>query len=393
MGVIKIVNKTVLLLGCDGYLGFPLALRLIRKGYKVIGIDNFSRRKYVKEVNSISATPIDHWDRRNRYMFNNGDFVFLNHSIHGEYQRMLTFLSQFKIDAIINLAQQPSAPFSHKSRQHAIDTTYNNIIGTLNILYMMKEICFDAQLIQIGSMGEYKHDAGVTIPEGKFDMVYKGKVWRDAIFPRQPGSIYHLSKTASTYYIDAACRWWGLRATDIMQGVVYGGWTPEIEESGLYTRMDTDECFGTVANKFILQNFFDLPLTVFGDGEHSRGFLSINDSIQCLMLALENDIAEGEYRTWNQLDETYTMNEIAEIVTKVGKRFGHAEIIEHIPTPRKENTKYFEYNVITGKLQNLGFAPTRTIEDEVIYLFNILETVKDKIYQLKNNFIPKITWQ
>lgn len=386
------MEKTVVVCGCDGYIGWSLALRLIEKGYRVVGIDDFSRRQYVKEMDSFSATPITHWDRREKYLFKHGYFRFLHHSIHGEYQKLKTFLSQFDVSAIVNLAQQPSAPFSHKSREHSINTTHNNIIGTINILYIMRELFPNAQLIQIGSMGEYKHDAGINIAEGKFDMVYRGKVWRDAIFPRQPGSWYHASKVASTYYIDCACRWWGLRATDIMQGVVYGGWTDEIKKSGLYTRMDSDEAFGTVVNRFILQNILGLPLTVFGDGEHSRGFLSISDSIQCLMLAIENEIDEGEYRTWNQFAEQFTINEIAKTVVNVGEGYGIIGKIEHIKTPRKENTKYFNYNVDTKKLKNLGFEPARTIEDEVRYLFEILLPDIGKLNVLSKNLIPVIKW-
>ncbi|GAF90417.1 unnamed protein product, partial [marine sediment metagenome] len=182
-----------------------------------------------------------------------GDFIFFPFSLHMEYEKLKEVFLVHKPDIVVNLAQQPSAPFSHKSRIHAVHTTRGNLIGTINMLYAIKETNPEVRLIQIGSMGEYNPAVGISIPEGKFDFAYKNGVIRDAIFPRAPGSVYHASKVASTYYIDCACKWWGLSATDIMQGVVFGNWTPEIEKTELHTRLDSDEAFGTVVNRFIIQ--------------------------------------------------------------------------------------------------------------------------------------------
>lgn len=230
---------------------------------------------------------------------------------------------------------------------------------------------------------------------------YNGKIYcvevpNNIIYVRRNGKSVWCgnSKVASTYYIDCACRFYSIRATDIMQGVVYGAWTPEIEETGLNTRFDSDECFGTVFNRFIVQAAIGHPLTIFGKGEHSRGFLSLNDSVQCLMLAIENYPNNGEYRTWNQLDEPLSMNELADKVIYIANKFGIKAEKIHIESPRSESTDDFYYNPVVDKLKKLGFKPTRTIEDEGCYVIDKLKNLKNiDLKKLNNVVIPKITWK
>lgn len=388
-------EKNVLVCGFDGYLGHALTLRLLEKGYNVAGIDNYVRREWVREMGSFSATPID--DPMDRLMVykSMGNFLLHNYDMCDEASHINDILERFRPNTIVNLAQQPSAPYSHKDRDHALYSVWNNVAGTMNILFGMKEYCPNAHLIQIGSMGEYDHSMGTPIEEGTFDYhpQENTSIAKSVIFPRRPGSFYHASKVSATYMIDCACRWWGLRATDIMQGVVYGNWTPEIQKTMSHTRLDSDEAFGTVVNRFIVQAILDLPLTVYGKGEHSRGFLAINDSIQCLMLAIENIPEEGEYRTWNQLDKTYTMNEVSQIVKDVGKARGMNVEIENIPSPRAEKTDHFDYRVKTDKLKALGFEPTRTMEEEVEWVINNLILYKDELFPLENVVIPQIKWR
>lgn len=388
------MKKNVLVCGWDGYIGYALTLRLLERGYSVTGIDNFSRRKYVKSMNSFSATPIDDPDERINILREIGDFEHFTQHLHGDYERMCNYLSIRKPDVIVNLAQQPSAPFSLRSREDAVNTTNDNIIGTLNMLYYMKEFAPDAQLIQIGSMGEYDPAMGTDIPEGTFDLELNGRVARNVIFPRRPGSLYHASKVASTYHIDCACRWWGLKATDIMQGVVYGNWTPEIEKYKTHTRLDSDECFGTVVNRFIIQALVEEPLTIFGEGLQSRGYLALNDSVQCLMLAIENPPVDGEYRTWNQLDEVWNIVALAGAVQKVGKKWGLDVKKVHIPSPRAERTDDFQYVPYVEKLIQLGFEQTRQVEDEIEFAFRyLLPIAKTELFPLQNVVEPKITWK
>lgn len=382
-------KKKVLIAGNDGYIGHALTLRLLEEGYKVAGLDNFERRSHVMEMDSFSATPIDNYRQRIDLFRSMGDFVFMEGDLNYDYVLFENFFKDFKPDTIVNLAQQPSAPFSHKSRFHALSSFWNNSAGTINILHFIKEYCPEAKLVQIGSMGEYDHAMGVAIDEGTFHFREAGHV----IFPRRPGSFYHASKVAATYLIDCASRWWGLAATDIMQGVVYGNWTPEIEKYGSHTRLDSDEAFGTIVNRFVVQSMLGEPLTVYGKGEHSRGFLALNDSVQCLMLAIENPAEAGEYRTWNQLDTTHTMNEVAETVKDVGDRFGLDVQINHIPSPRVEKTDHFDYKVITKKLEDLGFKPTRKMEEEVEWVMSNLVGQEDILLPLINVIKPQIKWK
>jgi len=389
-----IMKKTVLVAGWDGYLGYALTLRLLEKGYKVIGIDDYSRRRNVQSLGSFSALDIQTPDERVNLLRKIGTFVHFEHSLHQNYEEMVQFISLNSPDTIVNLAQQPSAPFSLKSRKDAEDTSINNLIGTLNMLYYIREYAPTTHLIQIGSMGEYDPAMGTDIPEGTFDLQMGDKVAKNVIFPRRPGSFYHASKVASTYYMDCACRWWGVRVTDIMQGVVYGNWTPEIEKYNTNTRLDSDECFGTVINRFVVQAVIKEPLTIYGNGLQSRGYLAINDSIQCLMLAIENPPNKGDYRTWNQLDDIWNIVGLAGAVKNKAKRYGLEVNSEFIPTPRAEATNGFQYTPYVDKLMKLGFRPTRTVEGEISYsLKKLIPIAESELFPLRNVVTPKINWR
>jgi nucleoside-diphosphate-sugar epimerase len=226
-------------------------------------------------------------------------------------------------------------------------------------------------------MGEYDPTVNVKIPEGFFRFIRKFRLSKKSLFPRRPGSFYHASKVASTYYIDLACRAWGTRATDIMQGIVFGAWTRESDDHDTYTRLDIDEAFGTVMNRFILQAHFDQPLTIYGSGDHQRGFLSLYDSIQCLNIALNNPPKKSEYRTWNQLFLTLTMNEVADIVIDAAGYYGRKAYAKYIPSPRTEHTNEHYYNPETKILKNLGYIPNidtpEAIRDEIWHIFGLLK--------------------
>ena len=384
-------SKCVFVIGSDGYIGNALTQRLLFEGYKVVGIDNFQKYRDVKEMKTFSALELKSNAEKVSAFKDIGNFEFYELSIDKAYKYFCQLVTEYQPSTIVNLAQNPSAPFSLKSREHAIEVTNNNINGTLNMLYAIKEYDPECHLIQIGSMGEYNPAMGIPIPEGKFDMTYKGKIIKNVIFPREPGSFYHASKVASTYYIDCACKWWGLRATDIMQGVVYGNWTFEIEKTGINSPLWSDEAFGTVVNRFIVQTIIGYPMSVYGSGDHSRGFLSLNDSVQCLMLAIKNP-PKG-YNTWNQLDTVYTMNQL---VNEIGEAANGLDIewdVMYIESPRAESTSWFEYNPIVDKLKNLGFSHTRELKEESKWVMNELLKVKDSLYPLAEGVVPKITWK
>lgn len=731
-------KKTVLVTGSDGYLGTALTLRLLEKECGVVGVDNILRREMVKEMGSFSAFPIYDIFKKARELKKIGSFAFFYSDITN-YDELANIFKKYKPDIVVNLAQQPSAPYSHISREHAVKTIVNNSVGTMNILYCMKEFTPNSPLVTIGSMGEFQVDINTDIAEGLFEFEYNGRKSKSSIFPRRAGSFYHAcyshdteiltengwklfkdidknekvatlnkekdelqyqvpinyfeydfigelihlknkctdllitenhnlfehknyksdlenwrlskaidcfgknicmrrnvknwegddpeyfvlpsckvkttgnhsehngfkieqpkyieidkwikffgwyitegftyknsviicqqnennfddikdslsifdrkiqvnrahgiikgfsiknvqlskymkqfglsgkkfipkwiknltkpllqilfntmikgdghlddkskkthgtyytksrqlandfheiclklgysatfhkidrqeneycvyisenkttqiipnnrkhspwnkiaysgkvycvevpndiimvrrngkstwcgnSKIASTYYIDCAVRFWGLSATDIMQGVVYGNWTEEIEKTKIHTRLDSCESFGTVINRFIVQAMIEHPLTVYGKGLHKRGFLALNDSIQCLMLAIENPPKKGEYRTWNQLDEVFTIDQLADKVISVGKEFNMNVKKIYIESPRVEVVDDHYYNPIAEKIIKLGFKQTRTVEDEIRYLFKVLSDVPD-LKKLGSVVIPKITWR
>jgi UDP-sulfoquinovose synthase len=263
----------------------------------------------------------------------------------------------------------------------------------------MKQQSYDSHLIHIGTMGEYDPAVGVKIPEGTFKFWHRFKRSKTSIFPRRPGSFYHASKVAATYYIDLACRAWNLKATDIMQGVVFGNWTPEIEEYQSHTRLDSDEAFGTVANRFLVQAFIEHPLTIYGKGHHKRGFLSLYDSTQCLNIALNNPPKSGAYRTWNQLFSVYTINQVADLVIDAAEYFGIRATKQYIPSPRKETTHSHYYNPDVKILRKLGYIPEHdtmhSFRDELF--FQLEELLKhplneEQITKLTKVTKPKITW-
>jgi len=277
----------ILILGMDGYIGWPLTLKQLSLGNEILGIDNFSRRKNVEEMNSWSAIPILPIKERienlekdygNKIHFQEGDL--LNKDFTND------IIKKFQPDTIVHLAEQPSAPYSMIDQDHCIYTQQNNVIGNLNILYAIKNHAPKAHLIKLGTLGEYGYDSGLEISEGFMDIEFRGKK-ATIPYPRQAGSWYHWSKVHDSNNIMFACKLWGIRSTDIMQGIVYGTRTSEINDEKNHTRYDFDEAFGTAINRFCAQAVINHPLTIYGQGGQTRGFLALNDSIQCISLLLE----------------------------------------------------------------------------------------------------------
>lgn len=388
----------VLILGIDGYIGWPLALHLLNKGYEVGGLDNYSRRIEVKNLRSNSLTPIAARPLRSKILRDHENFDDDVANVDmTDYYNLRRVIKVHKPDTIVHLAEQPSAPWSMKSPNHAADTQYDNVIGTLNLLWAMKECCPDAHLIKLGSMGEYG-TPDCDIPEGKIPAEclcltevgnYKHKCPMASLpFPRSPNSFYHLSKVHDTHNIIFACKTWELSSTDIMQGIVYG-LIPTEEE--LLTRFDYDECFGTIINRFCVQTILGEPLTIYGSGYQRRGFLHLKDSIQCLTVAIENPPEQGEYRTFNQFEKTWSINGLAqEICISAFGLLGIAPAIAHIPNPRNE-AELHRYSPAHQKLHNLGYKPTTNIRNELCKLLEMLKPYKHKI--LPEVINPKINWR
>ena len=304
----------VLILGGDGYLGWPTAMRFSARGHEVSVVDNFSRRKWHERNGTDSLTPIAGLDERIaawREVSGNEIRSYVGAIEDADFLEQV--IVETKPEAVVHYGEQPSAPYSMASREQAVETQYKNVIGTLNLLFALRDHAPDCHLVKLGTMGEYG-TPNIDIEEGYIEIEHKGR--KDTLpFPKLPGSLYHLSKVHDSHNIHFACRIWGLRSTDLNQGVVYGIETDETaQDERLSTRFDYDEWFGTVLNRFCVQAVVGHPLTVYGKGGQTRGFLNIRDTLQCVELAVENPADAGEFRVFNQFTEQFSVGELAELV-------------------------------------------------------------------------------
>lgn len=383
----------VLILGIDGYLGWPLAQYLAALGHEVSGIDSGLRRELVGDAGSHSAIPIATMHERAGVLGEllGHDPLIYRDDIAVFYGSVCELLHKFQPDAIVHLAEIPSAPYSMKNSHTARVTMHNNIIGTLNVLFAMRDHCPGAHLVKLGTMGEYG-TPNLDIPEGFFEVEYRGR--KDTLpFPRQAGSWYHQTKVHDSNNVQFACRVWGLRSTDIMQGVVYGTRIDEMgDDPRLLTRLDFDESFGTAINRFCCMAVVGHPITPFGAGGQRRGFLPLCDSMQCLTLAIENPADEGEYRVFNQFEEVYTINELAAKVVKVAHDLGiPGALVRAIENPRMEAEEHY-YNPDHQYLLDLGYQPTHDMEAELCVMLADLMTHRDRIDAKREVLIPEIQW-
>lgn len=381
----------ILVLGADGYIGWSLSLRLLSRGHEVFGADNFVTRKRVKEVESYSALPIKSFNARNATLKEKtGKSIGFFRGDVSDDRFMYDMIKSVKPDAVVHLAEQRSAPYSMLGLKQATDTMVKNIVSTLNLTYAVKDIVPDAHILKLGTMGEYG-TPNLDIPEGFFEVEYKGR--KDYLpFPKMAGSWYHWTKVHDSNNLMFANKLWGTKITDVMQGVVYGTKTDEISNTGLYTRFDIDEVWGTALNRFAAQAVSNLPITPYGKGGQTRGFLSLEDSIKCLTLALENPPDKGEYRVFNQFDEHYSVLQLAEIVKEVYEReFGKPAIIEHVGNPRVEKEEHY-YNPEHVKLKKLGYTRTRELKDEILIILEDLNKFRSRILKYQEVIKPKTFW-
>jgi UDP-sulfoquinovose synthase len=381
----------VFIAGIDGYLGWALAQHLGARGHEIAGIDAFFRRLWVEEVGSYSAIPIYSITERLRafherfgksVLFREGDLL--------DYELLKASLSEFQPDAIVHFAEMPSAPYSMIDRAHAVFTQHNNVIGSLNLLWAIKEVCPNAHLVKLGTMGEYG-TPNIDIPEGFFEVEYRGR--KDYLpFPRQAGSFYHWSKVHDSNNTMFACRIWGLRATDIMQGVVFGTRIDEMgDDPRLCSRLDFDQCFGTAVNRFCCQAVIGHPLTLYGAGGQTRGFLPLRDSVQCLTITIENPAEAGQYRVFNQFEECYTVEELAFMVQEVSMNLGLYVDVLHYNNPRKELDRHY-FNPDRNHLINLGYKPTHDVKAEMRIMLTDLIQHRNRISAKSDILIPDIRW-
>lgn len=381
----------VLIAGVDGYLGWSLAQYLAARGHQVRGIDLHLRRRWVAEMGSISAIPIAEMSERlEAFKARYGRPLRFYHGDLREYGFVEAVVKEFGPDAVVHLGECPSAPYSMIDVEHAAFVQVNNVVGTFNLLFAIRDHQPDAHLLKLGTMGEYG-TPNVPIAEGFFEIEYRGR--RDRLpFPRQAGSWYHWSKVHGSNNVMFACRMWGIRATDVMQGVVFGTGIDEMDDDPrLATRLDFDQAFGTVINRFCCQSVVGHPLTLFGRGHQRRGFLPLRDSMQCLTLALMNPPERGEYRVLNQFESVYDLTELATKVQRVAATLGMIVEIRHLENPRKELEEHF-YEPDHQRLLRLGYKPSRDIEAEIRGMLAALNAHKARIEAYRDVLVPDVRW-
>jgi len=386
-----------MIMGADGYSGWPLCLHTLSRDHEVIGVDNFSRRRRVREVGGRSATIIgDPFERIHMMKSLDPDFNYRSMDLLDSEEVDYVF-KKWKPDACVHLAEIPSAPYSMIDAKHTWITYHNNVTGTLNILRAIKDNRPDCHLIKLGTMGEYG-TPNIDIPEGMFEVEFRGR--KDVLpFPKQPGSFYHASKVADTINIQLACKIWKeLRATDIHQGVIHGIETPQmLLNNKLITRFDFDEIFGTVLNRFVAQAIVGHDLTPYGTGGQKRGFIALRDAMKCLTLAIENPPPESDdwmerYRTFNQFDEVYSIMDLAERTEKVARSFGLDAAIWNIDNPRVEAEEHY-YNPDNDNLKKLGFRPEQSLEEELEVTFQRLIPLRERINEKRERIKPTVSWR
>ncbi|MYL48569.1 NAD-dependent epimerase/dehydratase family protein [Halobacillus litoralis] len=380
----------IIVAGGDGFCGWPTALYLSKQGHDVTIVDNLVRRKYDDELRSNSVTPIASLeDRVAKWKEVSGKEIktFIGDLNH--YDFLSEVFRQTEPEAFVHFAEQRSAPYSMIDREHAVYTQTNNVMGNLNVLYAIKEFAPECHLIKLGTMGEYG-TPNIDIEEGYIEIEHKGR--KDTLpYPKQPGSFYHLSKVHDSHNIMFACKIWGIRATDLNQGIVYGLHTAETQlDPMLVNRVDYDGVFGTALNRFVNQAAIGHDITVYGSGGQTRAFLNIEDTVRCVEIAAENPADKGEFRVFNQFTEWFSVQDLAERVQKIAKEEGLDTQVKKIENPRIENEDHY-YNAVNTKLRDLGLEP-HLLTDDVIR--DILRTaVENKNRIIKENVLPSITWK
>lgn len=380
----------ILILGGDGYLGWPQAMYLSRRSHEVFLVDNFARRHFDLEVGSNSVVPIQTLHQRVRQWNKNewGKPLQFRVGSTSDYSFLAEIFRAFQPEAVVHFAEQKSAPFSMLNREHAQSTFQGNHEGTLNVLYAIREFAPSCHLIKLGTMGEYG-TPNIEIEEGFLEVTHQGR--KDTfLYPKNPGSFYHLSKVHGSYTVKKCCDWWGVRATELNQGIVYGAETEEAKLSGLPTRFDYDQIYGTALNRFCIQAALGHPLTVHGEGGQKRSFLNIKDTLRCVELAILNPPEAGKFRVFNQFTELFTILELAQKVQATALKLKMKCEISYLPNPRVESEGHY-YSAKNSCLKELGLKPTLLQED---LLTSLIELASRHIEQIDPELVkPSVQWR
>lgn len=379
----------ILVLGGDGYLGWPTAMRLALRGHDIWVMDNYSKRKIAREADSEAL--ISNPDLRERialFFALTGKQVRVIEGDCADYRKMSAVFSEFQPETAIHYAEQPSAPYSMRGFEEASFTLGNNLNTTLSLIWAVMKCAPKCHIIKLGTMGEYG-TPNIDIEEGWIDIQHNGRKDR-FLFPRQGGSLYHTTKVMDTDMLWFYVRTFGLRVTDLMQGPVYGLLTTETRmDDRLLPNFHYDDIFGTVVNRFLVQAVAGMPLTVYGKGGQTRGFINLEDTLQCVELAADNPPAPGELRIYNQFTEKFTVRQLAERVSRVGSSIGLPVEIRSIENPRKEMEEHY-YNAKHHGLIELGLQPHLMTD-------GVLAAMLEKILHFKTGIDiqkikPRVRW-
>lgn len=381
----------VLILGGDGYLGWPTAMYFASRGHEVAIVDNLVKRFWEAELNVEPLFPIASLGKRvKRWNAETGKNIksFIG-DIAKNHRFVYQVFDEFGPEAVIHYAEQPSAPYSMMNRQKALDTQINNVAGTMNVMFAMQHASPDAHMIKLGTMGEYG-TPNIDIEEGWIEIEHKGRKDR-MLYPKKPHSFYHLSKVHDSANLEFACRVWGMRATDLNQGVVYG---TETEETLMHPELETsfhyDAIFGTVLNRFITQAAAGIPLTIYGGGGQQRGFLNILDTLRCVELAALNPADPGEFRVFNQITEQFSIGELASRVKKVAENNNLNVEVDHVDNPRTEQEDHY-YNVKYSSLIDLGLEPHYLTDDVIERMLKRAVDSKNRVDL--DQIYPSVKWK
>jgi UDP-sulfoquinovose synthase len=372
----------ILILGGDGYLGWPTAMHLSAQGHEVVVVDNYLRRTLASKENvePLSEVP----DLKGRIRLWEGDSGYHLGFYIGDLQDwkvMARIFQDFSPEVIIHYAEQPSAPYSMLSREAATLTLHNNIGVTANVIFAVHKYCPEAHIIKLGTMGEYG-TPNIDIEEGWLEIEHAGR--SDCfLYPRQAGSLYHTTKIMDTDLLWFYVRMWSLRVTDLMQGPVYGIFTNENQHNeALFPFFSYDELFGTVLNRFVVQAVAGYPLTVYGKGGQTRGYLNLKDTLNCVRLSVEQPAANGELRIFNQFTETFSVNDLAARVQSVGNALGMNVTVQPLENPRIEKEEHY-YNPKHTGLFDLGLEPNLLTDDVVAEMMDYVQHHKKNINRHK----------
>lgn len=383
------IERRLIVLGADGYLGWPTAMHFAHRGWKVFAVDNYARRNLAQANNAEALFDTPDLPRRCE-AFNAVTGLTIDAHVFDctDFDALSALVAGVAPDALIHFAEQPSAPLSMRDIDAARYTLNNNVNTTFNVVWAILQNAPSCHLIKLGTMGEYG-TPDIDIEEGWIEIAHKGRSDR-FLFPRQGLSLYHTTKIMDTDLIYFYARTRGLTATDLMQGPVYGIHTAESRlDPTLLTNFHYDDIFGTVLNRFVVQAVAGVPFTIYGSGRQVRGFLNIIDTLQCIELAAAHPPSPGEFEVANQFTETFSILDLATRVAEAAHCLGLETSVQHLASPRTELDEH-HYNPAHHHFARLGLAEHRLTRDVLV---EMIETVRAHSDRIDLSCIhPRIAW-